>query len=560
MSSSPSAHVDDDESSWRGQFVPRSPVQAIIFAPPPPNAGPAPDLPVVEDRGDGPSLPEVILDPTEINFEPTHAPSPPGVVKDAENDSAKNPAADLPQVPLEQDVNLVPTQAPSLPKVPLDTETTPTIVGAVTIEVLKEKLESSFMSDSVHDAAAHWLIHVDRMRLDAGAANLLQRYALAVLYFSTGKGSKSDGWTYCGAAEASLENVLDCFFEMESDGCDKWQNELLLDERCQYVDRSGDSIESFRYLSSTHECEWMGVRCNGKLQVTRVELDNNGLVGRLPAELGLLSALERCTLEENRLTGTIPDFDHWGEKMTRLSLIHNELSGEIPESMYHRFASLRRLELDFNNLSGTIHPDIGKYWTKMEILGLSNNYLMGNPFPSSMASMTKLATLLLEFNDWNKPQIPAGDFWNKLTNLKRLLLSRSYLVGTIPTELGVLSKLDTLSVLGNSLTGTLPTELLQLSKLETFRTEWNELTGEIPKLSTSLKALSLHRNKFQGDLDHLSKLEKLKSLSLFYNGLTGTVPKSLCDVKKLEVDCLRLVECSCCTTCCDEELGECKKQ
>lgn len=119
---------------------------------------------------------------------------------------------------------------------------------------------------------------------------------------------------------------------------------------------------------------------------------------------------------------------------------------------------------------------------------------------------------------------------------------------------------DTLSVLGNSLTGTLPTELAQLTKLETFRTEWNKLTGEIPKLSPTIKTLSLHRNKFQGDLDHLAKLEKLKSLSLFYNGLTGTVPKSLCGVKKLEADCLRLIECSCCTTCCDEELGECEKQ
>ena len=441
MSVSASAPADDDESSWRGQFVPRSPVEAIIFAPPP---GPAPGLPVVEDRGDGPSLPEVILDGPENNFEPTHAPSLARLVKDAENDSAQGPSsvADLPQVPLDQDINLVPTRAPSLQKLPLDPENNvPTIVGVVTIEELKEKLESSLKSDYIHDAAAHWLIHVDRLKLGAGAPNLLQRYALAVLYFSTGTGSKTDGWTYCGAAEADLENVLDCFFEMESDGCDKWQKQLLLEERCQYVDRSGDSIEAFRFLSSTHECEWMGVRCNGDLEVTRVEIDNNGLVGRLPSELGLLSALERCTLEENRLTGTIPDVDHWGQKLTRLSLIHNELSGEIPESMYHRFASLRRLHLDYNNLSGTIHPDIGKYWTKMEILGLSNNNLMGNPFPSSMASMTKLATLLLDLNDWKKSKIPEDGFWNKLTNLNRLLLSRSSLVGTIPTELGLLSKL-----------------------------------------------------------------------------------------------------------------------
>ncbi|KAK3287676.1 hypothetical protein CYMTET_4828 [Cymbomonas tetramitiformis] len=53
-----------------------------------------------------------------------------------------------------------------------------------------------------------------------------------------------------------------------------------------------------------------------------------------------------------------------------------------------------------------------------------------------------------------------------LLNVTYLDLSSNNLTGTVPTELGMLSELDTLYIFHNSLTGTLPTELGMLLELE----------------------------------------------------------------------------------------------
>ena len=61
------------------------------------------------------------------------------------------------------------------------------------------------------------------------------------------------------------------------------------------------------------------------------------------------------------------------------------------------------------------------------------------------------------------------------------LPSGTKLNGTIPTALGNLSALESLSLEGNQLTGSIPPELGQLSKLTYLNLSYNQLTGSLPK-------------------------------------------------------------------------------
>ena len=61
-----------------------------------------------------------------------------------------------------------------------------------------------------------------------------------------------------------------------------------------------------------------------------------------------------------------------------------------------------------------------------------------------------------------------------------VILNDNQLTGEIPTELGNLSNLTTMSLWGNQLTGEIPTELGNLSNLQSLYLNYNQLSGEIP--------------------------------------------------------------------------------
>jgi Leucine-rich repeat (LRR) protein len=74
--------------------------------------------------------------------------------------------------------------------------------------------------------------------------------------------------------------------------------------------------------------------------------------------------------------------------------------------------------------------------------------------------------------------------WERVTcsggHVSRINLGNNRLTGTIPTELGNLSKLTYLNLSYNSLTGPIPTELGNLSELRYLFLDDNQLCGEIP--------------------------------------------------------------------------------
>jgi Leucine-rich repeat (LRR) protein len=105
-------------------------------------------------------------------------------------------------------------------------------------------------------------------------------------------------------------------------------------------------------------------------------------------------------------------------------------------------------------------------------------------------------------------------------------------IGTIPTEIGLLTALDYLTFGGNLwLTGSIPTEVGKLTLLGEFWVNYNELDSSIPTelgLLTSLKVLKARGNDFTSSIPtELGLLTSLTSLHLDDNSLTGTVPAEL---------------------------------
>mmetsp|Transcript_3830 Transcript_3830/g.8646 ORF Transcript_3830/g.8646 Transcript_3830/m.8646 type:complete len:153 (+) Transcript_3830:27-485(+) len=99
--------------------------------------------------------------------------------------------------------------------------------------------------------------------------------------------------------------------------------------------------------------------------------------------------------------------------------------------------------------------------------------------PRSYDHHAFLAQLHLQGNDFLRTTIPSE--LGQLTNLTSLSLELNRLGGSIPSTLGNLHRLRTFHLEVNQLTGNLPTEFGQLKSLRTLMIWGNRLEGIIPQ-------------------------------------------------------------------------------
>ena len=312
----------------------------------------------------------------------------------------------------------------------------------------------------------------------------------------------------------------------------------------------------------------------------------NQLNGSIPSELGRLTNLEWLYLSENRLSGTIPTELGNLINLERLFLWGNQLSGTIPSELGY-LTDLTILALSDNRLSGAIPPELGNL-INLEALGLWGNELSGT-VPPELENLSGLTQLYLADNrlggclpeiwrdieDSDLDEIGLqfcsdrdvlvtlyeatdGDNWleneNWLSNrtlgdwygvtvddsgrVIALNLSENELSGTIPPELGNLTKLEVLGLAVNQLRGTIPLELVNLSRLTHLFLYSNQLTGLIsPELSklANLEQLALSWNRLGGMIPpELGKLARLELLVISGNRLTGNIPPDLGNLARLK--------------------------
>jgi Leucine-rich repeat (LRR) protein len=128
-----------------------------------------------------------------------------------------------------------------------------------------------------------------------------------------------------------------------------------------------------------------------------------------------------------------------------------------------------------------------------------------------------------------------GVFCVSETNVTHLNLSNNHLIGSIPTELGSLTKLQYLNLGSNQLIGSIPTGLGSLANLMVLYLYGNGLTGYIPPVSglANLAELDLRNNYLTGYIPPVDSLTKLTYLNLSTNRLSGSIPSGLSNLAKL---------------------------
>ena len=122
-----------------------------------------------------------------------------------------------------------------------------------------------------------------------------------------------------------------------------------------------------------------------------------------------------------------------------------------------------------------------------------------------------------------------------LTSLKSLSISNNYLTGTIPSELGI-SDIGILTLYGNILTGNIPSEFGLMSAIYQLDLEDNSLAfipteiGQCAELQNLFLANADLRGAIPSEIGNLSNLERVR---LFGNHLSGYIPSEIGALVKL---------------------------
>eukprot|EP00257_Ricinus_communis_P004434 XP_002517648.2 protein TOO MANY MOUTHS [Ricinus communis] len=135
----------------------------------------------------------------------------------------------------------------------------------------------------------------------------------------------------------------------------------------------------------------------------------------------------------------------------------------------------------------------------------------------------------------NNPQ-PIPSFLGKLgSTLQTLVLRENGHVGSIPSELGNLTRLKVLDLHKNRLNSSIPVSLGRLVGLRSLDLSGNILTGSIPSLSFPvLNVMDLSRNFLTGPIpSSLGSCQSLLKLDFSHNRFTGSIPDSFSGLREL---------------------------
>ena len=343
------------------------------------------------------------------------------------------------------------------------------------------------------------------------------------------------------------------------------------------------------WLGESVVSDWYGIRADSLGRVTRLDLSDNGLTGRLPRILGQLAQLTELRVGGNALSGRLPlelarlplqeflyadtelcapveaSFQAWlnaipshdGTNMDCAPLTDREILEILYEATggpnwtnndnWLTDAPLRDwygvggggdgrvlyLGLSANNLSGSIPPELGKL-TSLERLWLNVNPLTGS-IPPELGNLANLLALHIWTNDLSGSIPPE---LGNLARLETLSIGGNDFTGSIPPELGNLANLEQLFITDNAVAGSIPPELGNLASLKRLAIRGTRVTGPIPPELGNLASLEymwLNGNELTGSIPpQLNALDNLGHMYLGYNHLTGPIPPQLGALANLE--------------------------
>lgn len=226
------------------------------------------------------------------------------------------------------------------------------------------------------NSAYNWLLNEDSAFLCPQSPNLIQRYVLAVHYFST----RGNRWFQCSAPT------------------DLQDPELVAqaNDACTIVATPGTRLDnSYAWLTGVSECQWGGIACDDDGRVIRIDMENNGVGGRLPFELEQLYYLRFLLLEIGAIAGTIPTQLGRLSSLELLDLDFNLLQGPIPEELFD-LTNLKQFDINNNELSGTLSTKIGQLQL-LNLIQVESNFLTGK-IPDELSTLELLEVATMQFN------------------------------------------------------------------------------------------------------------------------------------------------------------------
>ena len=285
---------------------------------------------------------------------------------------------------------------------------------------------------------------------------------------STGIGPPCRPGSICGGLLALVVVATACQSQ-EPDPLSQQRSAL---EALYDATSGGDWNSSANWLSDRPLDDWYGVSTNANGYVDSINLNGNGLSGRIPAELGEPDSLEHLDLggnvvydadwnTVNDLSSIPAELGNLGS-LEHLDLTYTDLSGSLPDELGN-LGSLEWLSLRRTGFSGAIPAWLGNLGSSLEHLDLSGVKSFAGPIPAELGNLGNLRNLDLSITGISAP-IPAE--LGNLANLERLSLEGTDVSGPIPAELGNLANLEWLGFAhSRALVGPLPTELVQIQNL-----------------------------------------------------------------------------------------------
>ena len=175
---------------------------------------------------------------------------------------------------------------------------------------------------------------------------------------------------------------------------------------------------------------------------------------------------------------------------------------------------VRQILLQNNNLQchNSLPTEIGLL-SSLHVFRADDNPGIQGTIPTEMGMMTNLISWLLGGNSLSEGATIPTEIGNLGPSLRAFQVYSSAISGTIPSEIGLLTNLEFLTVFDNKLTGTIPAEIGNLSRLGFVTVANNTITGSIP--------------------NEMGSMEQLTTLALWRNGLNSTIPSSLGNLTNL---------------------------
>jgi len=334
---------------------------------------------------------------------------------------------------------------------------------------------------------------------------LVQRYALACLYYSTHQ-----------VSNAYMEEIMPGF------QTPTWAN------ASGWLDAGVD------------ECNWYGLSCNMEDKVDYIDLERNSLSGSLPFELSYLGvSLRVLFLDSNWFFNNGTEGHAFLEGLTRLtnfSAHDSFLQHRGIPTQFAALTSLQSLDVSYVSYHGAIEDST---WVPYSMPSLRYMDISGNAFHSPLPPALILQPSLNAFFAGNSDLTGnVHDILPHFAGVVEVWMDQNpLLTGTLPANIGALTAMLSLSLTECSIQGSIPESIGNLVHMKQMWLYENQLTGTLPA--------------------SLGNLSNLRTLQVQGNQLVGAVPDPICPLtrwflKSFKVDCS--LSCSCCS-CCGDQCG-----